>query len=222
MKRTILYIFLFAALSFNAQTYTISPARSVTFSAVFFSVTINDIYMQKAPTTTLSVTWELISINVPLGWDYAMCDLGTCHTGIPAGPTTMFTSTVGGAEAFLGLNIDPTNIAGSGVVKVRVYVTGSPSNADTLTWTINAAPAGLQELASNDDVKIYPNPVSNTLYIDAQKLNARSIYLTDVFGRKVNAPYTSTTIDLSGLPVGFYLVTIETPERTLFKRILKE
>ncbi|MBA3664497.1 MAG: T9SS type A sorting domain-containing protein [Bacteroidetes bacterium] len=226
MKTKLLTLFSLISLAFAAQTYSISPAKTVTFSAPYNNITINDIYMTNTGSTTLSITWELISINLPATWDYSMCDLGTCYTGIPAGPNTMNTATAGGANPFLGLNINPQAVAGTGTVVVRAYKTGSPSSADTLTWKITAGAVGVEELtASKTGIKIYPNPVANSLNIEFGSTKVQEVTITDALGRTILKPITSTgnnTIDLSALQKGFYLVNIVTDEKVMFKRIVKE
>jgi hypothetical protein len=221
MKKFLPIIFLAGTLNCVSQSYTITPAKTVTFTAPAFNVTINDIYMVNTTSSTLSLTWERISINVPAGWDYSMCDLGTCHGGIPQGPNTMNIVAVADS-GFLGLNIDPANIPGTGEVKVFVYETGNKPNGDTLTWKITSA-VGVEEITSNTKgIKIYPNPATNVLNIKAPGIHGGNI--SDVLGR------TIMTLDLKGedqidvsiLPKGFYFLNLEATDRKLFKRIIIE
>lgn len=220
-----LALFLFVCFLSKAQSYSISPAKTVTFSAAFYSVTINDIYMVKTTGSTLSITWERVSMNLPTGWDYSICDLGTCHPGIPTGPITMNTSTSTAAEAFLGLNIDPTNIAGTGTVVVRVYQTGFPANADTLTWIINAGPTGVKENLLSSKLSVYPNPATNVLNIDAKDSKISKATVKTIIGTEVmqlNLTSNNNSIDISSLPKGIYLLHIESADGKITKRIIKE
>lgn len=225
MKYKFIFIFLVAVLSGNAQTYSINPAKSVTFLAAYNNVTINDIYMVNTGNTTLSITWELVSINLPVGWDKSMCDLGTCHPGIPVGPTTMSTAVAGGANPFLGLNIDPSNIPGTGTVVVRVYKTGSPAAADTLTWVATSSPTGIEEIGANGKINLYPNPVSDQLHIDLIASEVNEIKVTDLMGRIVLTKGTGegkNILNVSGLSKGVYLVNVTTPEKVYVKRLVKD
>ncbi len=224
MKKFLALFLLVCSLS-KAQTYSISPAKTVTFSAAFYSVTINDIYMVKTTGSTLSVTWERVSMNLPTGWDYSICDLGTCHPGLPAGPITMNTSTSTTAESFLGLNIDPANIVGTGTVVMRVYQTGFPSNADTLTWIINAGPTGVKENLLATKLNVYPNPATNVLNIDAIDLKISKATIKTIIGTEVmqlDLTSDNTSIDISSLPEGIYLLTIESVDGKVTKRIIKD
>jgi hypothetical protein len=223
MKKTLLLIFVLGSFAVNAQTYSISPARTVTFSAPLNNITLNDIYQQNTGTSTLSLTWEKISITAPAQWQFSMCDLGTCHSNVPQGPTTMSIVAVNGA-GFLGINVDPGNTAGSGIVKVRVYQTGSPANADTLTWYISATVAGVREYTGNNALSVHPNPA--TSQINFALHNGEEIIsgeIKDAIGRTVltiNA--SSTQVNISELPKGIYFLHMATASHNYIKRIVKE
>lgn len=227
MKTRLLFcLLLISFVATKAQvTYSIMPAKSLTVTAPSGSVTIFDIYQKNIGASKIVLKWQRISINLPVGWQYSMCDLGTCYSGIPTGPNTMDTVAVNG-QGFLGLNIDPSGVAGSGVIKVYVYQNGFQGSGDTLTWHINATIAGIEEITSNSGIKLFPNPAKDILSINLNKTFDEniSVNFTDVSGRKVlTTTLTSdnNTIDISGLENGFYNLIIETKNKQLFKRIVK-
>jgi hypothetical protein len=224
MKKLFALLAIAFATSLSAQTYSISPANTVTFSAPYNNITINDIYMDCTSNSTLSITWGLISMSLPVGWDYSMCELGTCHTGIPTGPTTMSTHAVGGAQAFLGLNIDPNSIPGTGVVKVKVYRTGSFGNVDTLTWYINSVVAGVHELSLNGNVKVFPNPAKEKISLKNNLPGEiTAVSMTDISGRKMEGiKLENDQIDISNLNSGIYFLQISTSHGKCVQKIVKE
>lgn len=74
-----------------------------------------------------------------------------------------------------------------------------------------------------DDLKIYPNPTSNTLNIslaDAVQNSELEWNLFDALGRK-QASGTSNSVDLSALEVGVYILRIHTPGRSFSVRVLR-
>jgi len=224
MRKSFLFIFIVTAFAVKAQTYSINPAKTVTFTAALNNITINDIYQTNTGTGSITLVWEKVSISVPPQWQYSMCDLGTCYPGLPTGPTTM-NVVAPGAQGFLGLNIDPGNTPGSGVVKVRVYQSGFVANADTLTWYVNANAVGINEVSINNSVKIYPNPASDYFYVELNKITeVKNACLTDALGKKVMSPALSTDkkINISELDKGIYFLNIETTEGRILKRIIKE
>ena len=70
------------------------------------------------------------------------------------------------------------------------------------------------------NIKIYPNPVKNSLYIDIKKDFEYKIKSID--GLELIKGGNSSTIDVSTLPVGVYLIeiAISTDKSTL--RFIKE
>jgi len=72
------------------------------------------------------------------------------------------------------------------------------------------------------EMKIYPNPALSELLIDNGQELMKEVSLYDVMGRKVkhlpvNAP--STTIDVSDLPNGIYVVKINTASGVLVRKV---
>ncbi len=72
-------------------------------------------------------------------------------------------------------------------------------------------------------ISIYPNPVSNILYINNEGINIMIIEIYDVLGKNVWVTTESTTqIDISNLDNGLYLVNIQTDQGVLVKKVMKE
>lgn len=71
------------------------------------------------------------------------------------------------------------------------------------------------------NVAVYPNPVFGTLNIDTKsEVNAIKVY--DLFGKLVESNNNSSTIDISSLVSGMYLVMVETAEGTFQQRVIKQ
>jgi hypothetical protein len=224
MRSILVAVVLFCTVISKAQTYSISPAKTVTFTAVLNNITINDIYQNNTGSAKIILKWELISVNVPSQWNYSMCDYQTCYSSIPTGTITMDTVNVGG-QGFLGLNIDPGTTDGTGIVKVFVYQDGFKANGDTLTWHVKTPAVSVEEIYGNSGIKIFPNPVVNTLHVDLGNYDVKSGTITDVFGRtimNVSLKPGVTKLDLSSLPKGVYQLNLDAGDKRLFKRIIVE
>mgnify|MGYP000461619845 CR=1 FL=1 len=87
-------------------------------------LTMYDIYQENISDETIELTWETVLVDVPSGWDYSVCDNGTCYVGIPDG-FTMPNPVPAGESGFLGLNLTP-NSEGSGILQIYVHVSGEP------------------------------------------------------------------------------------------------
>ena len=215
------FIVMLFTFALNGQTYSVSPAKTVSFTVVLNNITIEDIFQPNTGSSKIQLKWELVSVNLPSQWNYSMCDYATCYSGIPNGPNTMDSIAVGG-QGFLGLNIDPGNTDGTGFVKVFVYQTGFKSNGDTLTWYVKTPAVGIEEIIGNSGIKIFPNPVVNCVTVDLSNHKVKSGNITDVFGRKVMDLTLSSGVnkfDVSTLSKGFYMINLQTEEKQLFKRI---
>lgn len=224
MKKILFSIFVLSTCGISAQTYSITPAKTVTFTAMLNNITINDIYQKNTGNTKIQLKWEKVSVNLPASWQFSMCDLGTCYSGIPNGPSTMDSVAVNG-QGFLGLNVDPGNTPGSGMVKAFVYQNGFKSNGDTLTWYVKAGVVGIQEISLNDGIHVFPIPASDKLTVNLGYSQAISGSITDALGReilKLNLSSTNNEIDVKALPKGVYVLTIQTADKHLVKRIIKE
>lgn len=98
-----------------------------------------------------------------------------------------------------------------------VVVTGKNGCVDTAFYTVTNV-TSIQERDLNSAVKLYPNPASEQVFIDAPE--AVSVTLTSIDGRRLyHAPYDSVlkSIDLSGMHPGLYLVHIKSLNGALIK-----
>ena len=75
-----------------------------------------------------------------------------------------------------------------------------------------------------EGLKVYPNPVKHTLYIESPLVPIISCNITNILGEPV---YTAektqkTEIDMSSYPVGIYIMKIETDNGSITQRIIKD
>lgn len=211
----------------NAQvTYTLSPTNTVNLTLPLNQSTGSKIYQVNTSSSKILLKWERVFVNLPVGWTYTSCDNSFCYGGVPVGPNVMDSVSIGG-QGFVGVDIDPANISGVGIVKIYVYQDGYYSQGDTLTWNISTTAVGVEEISESSGISIYPNPTNNLLNIKITnkfKQKVQSIYFIDALGRKVKEVELfneSTTIDISDLNSGCYNLVIKTPDEQLLKKIVK-
>ncbi|MDD3281712.1 MAG: T9SS type A sorting domain-containing protein, partial [Bacteroidales bacterium] len=80
----------------------------------------------------------------------------------------------------------------------------------------------IEESNSDQELRLYPNPSNYKFTLDNGQSLMKEVYLYDVMGRNVqhlpvNAP--STTIDVSDLPNGIYVVKINTASGVLVRKV---
>lgn len=77
-----------------------------------------------------------------------------------------------------------------------------------------------KELTSLQDIKIYPNPVSDYLFLDFES-NVFGLELYDSIGKLIKYLKPEKVLDLRDLNSGFYFLKISNGERTCIKKIIK-
>lgn len=200
---------LFSSLISVAQHYKITPSREVTVVPEFNELSITDIWQNNTSTDTIHLKWKLISNKLFPGWDFALCDYTTCYAGLPDEGT--MTPVPPGERGFLGLNVNPYAIEGTGIVKIFVYEEGFMDKGDTLTWYVNASPTGITKLKQSVNISMYPNPASETVtvQVDTADLSEAYLEITDLIGKvMIRKPIvgTSTELNIADLANGYYLI----------------
>ena len=209
MKKLIsVFIFFFCLKLFSSSpNYSVTPGVYLEDTVSFNTLGIYDIYQVNVSTTGIQLKWNIVSVNVPSGWDYSICQLGTCFPGIPNGGT--MDSVGSGDMGFLGLNINPFFIPGTAVVKAFVYENGYFAQGDTLTWVIHALTTSIENLASSNSIQLFPNPAFDKISIHTPYHQSEWCVI-DISGKTRATGISSASdfqVDLSALPQGrFFLV----------------
>jgi len=103
---------------------------------------------------------------------------------------------------------------------VATYASGTSFNNNSFYSATVTVSAGEE---NEDGFSAYPNPVSSEMTLVSEDiinvLKVYSITGTLLIDRKVNN--TSTTIDVSGLGSGIYMISIETEEEVMTKKFIK-
>ncbi len=90
------------------------------------------------------------------------------------------------------------------------------SDAGTTSITITSINA-----ATNDDLVVYPNPASNSLYIkNVEEVNSVSIFSLD--GKGLNTSYNNNIVNISNLEKGVYILSVSTNKGTSLTKFIKE
>jgi hypothetical protein len=76
---------------------------------------------------------------------------------------------------------------------------------------LNLQALSVEDIDMNVQIKLYPNPTSQSLYVSHPELNSFMITIVDLNGKQVYAGtiYKEVPLDVSNYTQGMYLVTIE-------------
>lgn len=206
-------IIILANVDLKSQTYAITPNDTIVVTAPYFTITIFDIFQDNISGAPLNLGWTLITNNLVAGWDYSLCDYNTCYIGMPASGTMATVPAAG--QGFLGVNVDPTNISGTGIVRIYVYDMTDPNGGDTLTWIISTPPVGIDAVeGSSLSLNVYPNPTSDVLYVTSNANQNATVAILDVTGRQVAEGVQnvqgSFVVNVATLPQGVYIMSYQT------------
>lgn len=113
-------------------------------------------------------------------------------------------------------NFNLTNLTTNARLMISAY---------TLTIIDNDAPSGITDEDLAAGLKVYPNPVANTLFI-ASEGNLAAVQITDLAGQVVIAagaiPAGTKSVDVSALPGGMYFINVITENNVYSKRFIKQ
>jgi hypothetical protein len=121
-------------------------------------------------------------------------------------------------------------INGSGDIFVNnVLISIKNVEADNgVVHVINAVLIPVDDTNVNElmvpEVKLYPNPVSDRLYIAISHERISDVSVFNVAGVKIPIStelVNQQILDVSGLPAGFYFIRIETGNHTVIKPFIK-
>jgi hypothetical protein len=99
---------------------------------------------------------------------------------------------------------------GDGVVMIIAASNDNPAIKDTFAITISSQVTGVDQNGPDQPVRIYPVPVSGTLFIENMH-QVNELEILTVTGRKVLSKTiheSETQLDVSSLPPGIYLLKI--------------
>jgi hypothetical protein len=80
------------------------------------------------------------------------------------------------------------------------------------------------ENSEQTDIKFYPNPASDKIYVDRNTENEIEVSISDLLGQEVASLTTSkekkTEIDISDLKEGIYFLRIRSGTQSITKRMI--
>jgi hypothetical protein len=172
------------------------------------------------PTDTM-FRWKVLSITMPAGWEFGMCDPINCLTNIAVNDEGFFSLKPNNQGEFKG-DFVPNNISGIGTAKVLINSVKFPERFDTLTYIVNAWVTSVKEVSLSKEVSVFPNPAKErvTLKYPTKEIIAIEIY--NVLGTRVKTFYHSgleSEINIGDLKSGVYFIRIRDGNQTVSKQL---
>ena len=172
-------------------------------------------------THTSSSADDLTLISVPIS------------ATIPAGSTIAFEVMAGDSGTNIGETFFPGINAGGenddSYIKSEGCSINTPSTLSSIGFGDNqyvmnvvGDVLGVEEFSLENSVSIFPNPTSNIITIDtSNKINVNSLELYNIVGKQVIKTNNVSTLDLSELSSGVYMLRVITDSGTLTKKVIR-
>ncbi len=101
----------------------------------------------------------------------------------------------------------------------------STNGCGNLSNPFPASSVGVNEVFANDKIKVFPNPVSNSFYLEnsVSTTTIVEIKIYDVSGKIILSKHQniSDEIDVSGLDGGMYFVVVGQDDKTFYSKFIK-
>ena len=114
----------------------------------------------------------------------------------------------------------------TGTTSITWTITDEAGNKNTCSYTVTVnVSSGTDELISLNEIKIYPNPASDFVIVESEKLKIYQIEIFDITGKLVKNCTINENLqsfDISNLEQGIYFVNVKTNNvNRVFKLIKK-
>lgn len=215
---------MFAAVIIKSQTFTAAPNDSIESTNDVNDWISDYIYIHNTSGASLPLSFQTITNTMdPIGWNVLMCTSNGCYSYLPSGGSLGIVSN--GDSAHLNLHCGFVGIAGTGVVRVRVYETGNPSNSDTITFLYHAVSStgiadnlnGSTSLSQN-----FPNPfsASTTIKYNLEQPDGK-IIITDIQGKEISGyqlqGHSGTLVITGDFKPGVYFYSLYSNNKIISK-----
>jgi len=210
MKKIILALFI--SLSFTMVTKAQTTIQFLEGDTVWVNgeETNADIYrfthikFTGADTTTF--VWVREEVNVPNGWETAVCDINLCYL---SNVSTEEFKLNPNQEGELYPHFYTNNTTGTGSLRIVIYEKENPANADTCVYMMRSFGVGISSVVKAD-IKVYPNPARTTMTVDLpDNITGGTVEVYDMLGNKVlmnNVSGDEHVVNVANLPVGKYVL----------------
>ncbi len=157
----------------------------------------------------LELRWEIKKTNLSEGWQAVVCDQ-QCYTSLVQSKT--FKLQPNEVLHDFKVSFRPNGKEGMGHVELSLYVEGDKNETEQSITFSGAAKqqAGIVGVSRETGApKIYPNPVTEFMYLKDDYDAVKTVEVYNVVGRQLqrfSVSYAGEKYDVSRLPRGIYMV----------------
>jgi len=193
--------------AFAQSSYMIDPSDTLRASLSYPDFRDKHyIYFYNRTEGDLRLSWKVVSLDSPPGWDLMICDKTQCQD---LGPTSQRTMSAIPKDESEYLAITPLShgIPGTATIQVALRDNINPSEEHVIAWILEyAEQADVAGSTSMNILSVYPNPSSQEIRLSEPVVGEISI--VDMKGVTLieKDMRGSNTIDVSKLAPGEYVL----------------
>jgi PKD repeat protein len=214
--------------------YEWSPAMNATDTLVNLSSQDYTLTVTSSHGCSSTRTFTVDSLQIPI----ACFTIDSANSSFVVGETIVFDNCSRcqtdnywdfGDGTSLSTLLNPThsyNIAGT--YRVQQIATGQQGfSADTMVKYVTVTEVGVEyyDSVQEENLRIHPNPASETLSIEVAGITIQEVSLFDLNGNllsRISASDSQMQVDLTGFPAGTYLLKVKTVKGELTKKFVKK
>lgn len=223
-KAAAMLMMMLVACAAYGQSFSVDQTTVTVYGSATASYFNKAIKVYNNTSGNLQLRWVRMQQIMPPSWRTSVCNEYYCFP--MSTDSAMFTITPGDSD-MVDMHFYPFDTPGSATIYVDLYVVNDPSERMTLTFNGNA-PVGVEEQVLAG-MNVYPNPVSDKVYIDAGKANAGlSVEVYDQLGQIVKRESFVGTgdhaeLNVSDLSAGCYMMKIrDDDDKVAVKKFIKQ
>ncbi len=227
MKRNILTLFILFAFVFSASAqFTFKPVTEgnkgdlVSGTPTVFELIAHG-FVKNTSATKKRYVWRATRKNFPTKWTAGICDKNQCYDVVVDRAEFELNA---GDSSNIDVHLYPKNISGRATTEIEVFEKGDSANGKKQDFEFNAWVLGVEDVKQNN-IKIYPNPVTTHLNISLETTKPVKVEVYNVLGQlKKTHIHTGATsaINVNDLAVGIYFLRYTTEEGRVISKQFKK
>jgi len=222
MKKLLLPLFTLACFALQAQDFSVEVLDTTITGSPSEGTFYGDIDLYNNLGSTFTMHWERIAESVPAGWTTSNCDPEACRAvGVTSASFTLPTNT-----SYLNTHFYPDGVAGSGYMRVKLWLDSDTSENVVLTYYGVAGSVGIDDLDASE-IQVFPTIANSTLNImlphPGEPIQAHIYGLNGQHAQSFQlASGNASSVDVSDLKAGVYFISFNLGgSKVLTKKFVK-
>lgn len=221
IKKILVILFISVAMLLQAQKDFHVSATYATQQGTIDREVAPSITIRNLSNRTLELCWEIKKANLSEGWQVVVCDQ-QCYTSLTQ--TKTFKLQPHEVLHDFKASFRPNGKEGMGHLELLLYVEGEKKNSSqSVTFSGGARSNYSGRIEVNRATaapKIYPNPVTEFMYVKDDYNVVKTVEVYNVVGRQLqrfSVSYSGQKYDVSRLPRGIYMVRMLDKSGTIIR-----